>query len=100
MTSTPVKSASVSRTRVTTGAVLLFLGFIAHLAAAHLNGGSGIAYQHHVLGFFAILAVTGVAIQLIARFLWRGRTDVTVLTIGAVQFLMGVVVVYLELRSV
>jgi uncharacterized membrane protein len=77
-------------------ALMLLVGFLGHLIAAHLNGGSQVAYLHHVVGFFLILVVTGVVILGVGRLLWRGRTDITLFVIAVVQALMGAVVVYLE----
>lgn len=76
--------------------LLLSAGLLGHVIAAVLNGGSRIAYLHHIAGFFIILAVTSVLIIGMARLFWRGRPDVTMLVIATVQALMGAVVVYLE----
>ena len=76
------------------GIALLVLGLIGHLYAAHAIGGSRIAYTHHVFGFFLILVVTGAIIAILARFFWRSRPDITVLTIGAVQALFGLLVAF------
>jgi len=83
----------IDRSRAWMGALLL-VGLLCHVVAAHLNGGSRIAYQHHILGFFAILVVTGVVIAVLGRLLWRERHDITLLTIGAVQTIVGILVVY------
>ena len=45
-----------------------------------------------VLGFFLILIVTGAIIVGMARVFWRGRHDITLLVVGAVQALLGVMV--------
>ena len=74
------------------GAVLTVIGFLGHFFAARAIGGYAIAYQHHIFGFFLILVVTGAIILALARFFWRGRTDITILVIGAVQALLGILV--------
>lgn len=82
----------VSRLRIWVGVVLLALGLIGHLYAAHAMGGSRVAYAHHVFGFFLILVVTGAIIAALGWRLWRSRPDITVLTVGAVQALFGLLV--------
>jgi len=78
-----------------TGAFLLAAGLLGHLFAARAIGGSYIAYRDHIFGFFLIAAVTGAAIAGVGRRFWRGRHDVTLLVIGAVQALFGFVI-YLQ----
>jgi uncharacterized membrane protein (UPF0136 family) len=72
------------------GILLLVVGLLGHLIAAHAIGGSAIAYQHHTFGFFLILGVTGVLIAGLGWRFWKGRHDVTVLVVGAVQALFGI----------
>jgi hypothetical protein len=74
------------------GALLTVVGFLGHFFAARAIGGSAIAYEHHIFGFFLILVVTGAIILALGRFFWRGRTDITIVVIGAVQALLGVLV--------
>ena len=74
-------------------AALLGLGLAAHLWAAHLGGGSAVHYGHHVFGFFLILAVTGGVIAGLGWLFWRSRPDLTLIAVGAVQLLFGVLVV-------
>lgn len=69
--------------------LLLALGLLGHLYAAHAIGGSATAYVHHVLGFVAILAVTGGIVAGLGRLLWRTRTTATLLAIGLIQALIG-----------
>jgi len=79
--------------------LLLGLGLLGHLYAAHAIGGSPVAYTHHVLGFFLILVVTGAIIAALGRRFWRSRPDVTVLTVGVVQALFGVLVATEPIRT-
>jgi hypothetical protein len=76
--------------RIWLGAVLLVVGFLGHFFAARAIGGYYIAYRDHIGGFFLILLVTGAIIALLGRFFWKGRRDITVLIIGAVQAAFGI----------
>jgi hypothetical protein len=73
------------------GVVLIVVGFLGHFFAARAIG-SYIYYRDHIFGFFVILLVTGSIIALLGRLFWRGRRDITVLTIGVVQALFGIVI--------
>jgi hypothetical protein len=77
------------------GVILLVVGLLGHVLAAHAIGGSVIAYQHHIFGFFLILVVTGAIIALLGWRFWKGRRDITVLIVGVVQALFGIAI-YLE----
>ena len=81
-----------NRTWIWLGALLTVIGFLGHFFAARAIGGYALAYQHHIFGFFLILVVTGAIILALARFFWRGRADITILVIGAVQALLGILV--------
>ncbi|HYN81791.1 MAG TPA: hypothetical protein VES88_09840 [Gemmatimonadaceae bacterium] len=81
-----------SRLRIWVGIVLLMLGLIGHLYAAHAMGGSTVAYTHHVFGFFLILVLTGAIIAALGWRFWRSRPDITVMAVGAVQALFGLLV--------
>jgi hypothetical protein len=59
-------------------------------------GGSALAYKHHVLGFLLILVVTGALIAGLSWFLWKGRHDITLLSIGAMQAVLGIAVYILQ----
>lgn len=72
--------------------ILLVLGLIGHLYAAYASGGSSVAYGHHVFGFFLILVVTGAIIAALGWRFWRSRPDITVLIVGVVQALFGLLV--------
>jgi len=77
------------------GIILLVVGLLGHLLAAQAIGGSAMAYRHHIFGFFLILVVTGAIIAVLGWRFWRGRRDITLLIIGAVQALFGVAI-YVE----
>src|SRR6185312_10443616 len=80
------------RARMWLGFVLLGIGLLGHLLAARAIGGSYIAYRDHVAGFLIILLVSGALIVAAGRWLWRGRVDMMVLTVGVVQALFGLFV--------
>jgi len=81
------------------GVLLLVVGFLGHYFAARAIGGSYIAYRDHIFGFFLILLVTGLIIAGLGWRFWKGRHDITLLIVGAVQALFGVWV-YMERFSV
>jgi hypothetical protein len=81
--------------RTALGIVLLVVGLLGHLLAAQAIGGSAMAYRHHIFGFFLILVVTGAIIAALGWRFWKGRRDITLLIIGAVQALFGVAI-YVE----
>jgi hypothetical protein len=72
------------------------VGLLGHLFAARIMGGSSLAYTHHIFGFLLILVVTGAIIAGLGWRFWRGRHDITMLSIGAVQALFGIVVYILQ----
>ena len=73
-------------------AILLAIGFFAHFFAARAIGGSYIAFRDHIGGFFLILVVTGAVIAGLAWRFWKTRRDAMLITISAVQALLGIVV--------
>lgn len=81
------------------GMLFLGLGLLGHLYAAHAIGGSTVAYVHHVGGFFLILVVTGAVIAGLGWRFWRSRVDVTVLAVGVVQALLGLLVAVEAFRA-
>jgi hypothetical protein len=81
--------------RTALGIILLVIGLLGHLLAAQAIGGSAMAYRHHVFGFFLILVVTGAIIAGLGWRFWRGRRDITLLLVGAVQALLGLAI-YLD----
>ena len=51
-------------------------------------------YRAHVTGFFLLTLVSGAILAGLGRFFWRGRHDITLLILGALQALLGVVVYF------
>jgi len=74
------------------GVALLVVGFLGHYFAARAIGGSYVAFRDHIGGFFLILVVTGAIVAGLGRLFWRGRNDITLLIIGAVQAAFGILV--------
>lgn len=85
-------TGSASRTRIWLGVLLVVVGFLGHFFAARAIGGSYIAFRDHIFGFFLILVVTGAIIAGLGWRFWKGRPDITVLVIGVVQALFGIVI--------
>ena len=85
---------TLSRARIWLGVILIGVGLLGHILAAQAIG-RPIDYQHHIVGFILGFAVSGAIIAGLAWLFWRGRHDITLLIVGAVQALFGVFV-YLE----
>ena len=77
------------------GVLLIVVGLLGHLFAARAIGGSYVAYRDHIFGFFLILLVSGALIAGLGWRFWKGRHDITLLIVGAVQALFGLVI-YVE----
>ncbi len=88
-------AATARRHRTWLGVILIGLGLLGHLLAARAIGGTHLAYRDHIFGFVLIGVVSGVVIGGLGWRFWRGRYDITLLAIGAVQALLGLVV-YVE----
>jgi FtsH-binding integral membrane protein len=77
--------------RIWLGVVLIVVGFFGHFFAARaIAGGNPRAYPDHIGGFFLILVVTGAIIGGLGWRFWKGRRDITVLSIGVVQAVLGI----------
>lgn len=74
------------------GVALLVAGLCGHLFAARAIGGYYIAYRDHIFGFVVLTLAAWVIVGILGRFFWRGRHDVTVLILGAVQAILGFVI--------
>jgi hypothetical protein len=75
--------------RLWLGVLLLAAGLVFHLLAANAEGGRAIHYRHHVLGFFVLTAAATLLVVGLGRVLRRGRYDLTVLIVGALQTILG-----------
>ena len=90
---------AASRSRLWLGVLLLAVGFLGHFFAARAIGGSYIAYRDHIFGFVVLTLVSGAVLAALGWRFWKGRHDITLLILGAVQALVGVYV-YIERFSV
>jgi hypothetical protein len=78
--------------RLSLGVVLLAVGLSGHLLAAEATGGHYIHYRDHIFGFVFLSGVAWAILALLARRFWPGHRDVTVLALGAVQAILGVMI--------
>jgi hypothetical protein len=74
------------------GVVLLVLGLLGHIFAAKAIGGTHLAYRDHLLGFVMITVVAGAIILAVSSRFWKGRYDISLLLLGAVNALVGLLV--------
>ena len=81
-----------SRIRMWLGVILLAAGLSGHLFAAKAIGGYYVAYRDHIFGFVLLTTVAGAIIAGLGWRFWRGRHDITVLILGAVQAILGLVI--------
>jgi hypothetical protein len=93
----PLSAATQStrRARILLGWVLLGLGLLGHLLAARAIGGTYIAFRDHIAGFVILTLVSAVIIGGLGWRFWKGRLDITLVAVGAVQAILGVIV-YLQ----
>ena len=87
------------RIRIWLGVVLLGAGLLAHLLAAQAIGGTHLAYRHHIFGFVGLTLISGAIIAGLGWWFWKGRHDITLLSLGILQALIGLLV-YIERFSV
>ena len=74
------------------GVELLGVGLLGHLLAARAIGGTYVAYRDHIGGFVGLTLVSGAIIAGLGSRLWKGRYDITLLILGALQTVVGVIV--------
>jgi uncharacterized membrane protein (UPF0136 family) len=74
------------------GVLLLGVGLLLHLLSARAIGGSYLAYRDHIFGFVVLTLVSGAIIAAVGWRFWKGRHDITLLILGAVQTIVGIVV--------
>jgi hypothetical protein len=72
--------------------VLLAVGLLGHLLAARAEGGHALHFQHHILGFFLLTLISALVVGVLGRFLWKGRHDITLLVVGALQTVFGLLI--------
>jgi hypothetical protein len=74
------------------GVILLGVGLLLHLLSARAIGGSYVAYRDHILGFVGLTLVSGAIVAGLGWRFWRGRHDITLLVLGVLQTVIGVLV--------
>jgi hypothetical protein len=74
------------------GVILLGVGLLLHLLSARAIGGSYVAYRDHIFGFVVLTLVSGALIAGLGWRFWKGRHDITLLILGALQTAIGIVV--------
>jgi hypothetical protein len=74
------------------GAALLVAGLLGHLFAARAIGGYYVAYRDHIFGFVLLTVVSGAIIAGLGWRFWKGRHDITLVTLGAVQAIIGLLI--------
>ena len=77
------------------GVLLLIAGLSGHLFAARAIGGYYIAYRDHVLGFVLFTVVASLIVAPLGWKFWKGRPELTLLIVGAVQAILGFLI-YLD----
>lgn len=89
---TPLERRPGNDFRFALAAILLAIGLLGHLLAAVVEGGHAIHYRHHIFGFVMLAVISGIVFAVLARFFWRGRHDVTLLIVGALQAFLGLLI--------
>jgi len=74
------------------GVILLVAGFLGHFFAARAIGGTYIAYRDHIFGFVLLTVVSAAIVGVLGWRFWRARLDITLLTVGILQALIGLIV--------
>ncbi|HKN59518.1 MAG TPA: hypothetical protein VJV97_11755 [Gemmatimonadaceae bacterium] len=84
--------APMKRSWIWLGVILLAVGLAGHLLAARAIGGYYIAYRDHIGGFLLLTIVSAVIVAALGWRFWKGRHDITVLIVGVLQTILGVVI--------
>jgi hypothetical protein len=85
-------SGAVNRVWMWLGVILLVAGLAGHVLAAQAIGGTHLAYHDHLLGFVGLTVVSGGIIFGLGWRFWKGRYDISLLILGALQALVGALV--------
>ena len=82
----------MKRSWIWLGVILLVIGLSGHLLAARAIGGYYIAYRDHIAGFLLLTVVSGAIVAALGWRFWKGRHDITLLIVGALQTILGIVI--------
>jgi len=89
---TDIAARPINRSWIWLGVILLGVGLSGHLLAARAIGGYYIAYRDHIAGFLLLTLVAGLIIAALGWRVWEGRPDITLLILGVVQTLIGIMI--------
>jgi len=89
---TDIAARPINRSWIWLGVILLGVGLSGHLLAARAIGGYYIAYRDHIAGFLLLTLVAGLIIAALGWRFWKGRHDITLLILGVVQTLIGIMI--------
>jgi len=89
---TDTAARPMKRSWIWLGVILLGVGLSGHLLAARAIGGYYIAYRDHIAGFLFLTLVAGLIIAALGWRFWKGRHDITLLILGVVQTVIGIVI--------
>jgi len=84
-----VDRAPMRRSWLLLGFVTLAIGLGLHLVSARAIGGTYTAYRDHIFGFVLLTVVSGAIIAGLGWRFWKGRHDITLLILGALQLVLG-----------
>jgi hypothetical protein len=82
----------LNRSSIWLGVLLLAIGLSGHLLAARAIGGYYVAYRDHIVGFLFLTLVSAAIVAALGWRFWRGRHDITLLIVGALQTILGAVI--------
>jgi len=82
----------MKRSWIWLGVILLAVGLSGHLLAARAIGGYYIAYRDHIAGFLFLTVVSAAIVAALGWRFWKGRHDITLLIVGALQTILGIVI--------
>jgi hypothetical protein len=85
-------AASDSRLWIWLGLALLLAGLSGHLFAARAIGGYYVAYRDHIRGFVFLTTVSIAIVAGLGWKFWKGRQDITLLIVGALQAIAGLLI--------
>ena len=87
----PASSRGASR-YMWPGLALNVVGLIGHLLAARATPHYASAYLHHTLGFVGGVVVFSAVFGLLGWRFWKGRRDITVLIVGVLSAIFGILI--------
>lgn len=83
------------RSLIVLGLVLLLAGLCGHLLAARALGGYYVAYRDHIFGWALLTVVSVLIVVPLGLRFWKGKPGVSVLVVGFLQAMIGLLI-YLQ----